>query len=183
MTAAHSLGGACVVVRQKSPDQPEIRRLLAQLDEYLQGLYPPESNHLLGIGELLQPQIRFLVARRDRTAYGCGALKLEEGGTAEVKRMYVDPASRGLGIGKSLMRAIEETAQRGESVRTLRLETGIHQPEAIGLYIASGFREVPPSALSARPVQSLLRQRVRITPVGRAVVSSSNRCMTDRRGA
>jgi putative acetyltransferase len=141
MTAAHSFGGAGVVVRQESPDQPEVRRLLAQLDEYLQGLYPPESNHLLGIGELLQPQIRFLVARRDRTAYGCGAVKLEEGGTAEVKRMYVDPASRGLGIGKSLMRAIEETAQR-ESVRTLRLETGIHQPEAIGLYIASGFREV-----------------------------------------
>jgi putative acetyltransferase len=142
MTAAHSLGSAGIVVRQESPDQPEIRRLLAQLDEYLQGLYPPESNHLLGIGELLQPEVRFLVARCDRTAYGCGAVKLEEGGTAEVKRMYVDPASRGLGIGKSLMRAIEEAAQR-ESVRTLRLETGIHQPEAIGLYIASGFREVP----------------------------------------
>jgi putative acetyltransferase len=133
---------SAVVVRVESPDQGDVRRLLQQLDAHMSSLYPAESNHLLGIEALLQPDIRFFVARQSGNARGCGALKLEDGGTAEVKRMYVDPASRGLGIGKSLMRAIEETAQR-ESVRTLRLETGIHQPEAIGLYIASGFREVP----------------------------------------
>jgi putative acetyltransferase len=133
---------SAVVVRAESPDQDDVRNLLQQLDAHMSALYPAESNHLLGIDALLQPEIRFFVARQSGTARGCGALKLEEGGTAEVKRMYVDAASRGLGIGKSLMRAIEETAQR-ESVQTLRLETGIHQPEAIGLYIASGFREVP----------------------------------------
>lgn len=131
-----------VVVRTESPDQDDVRKLLQQLDAHMLSLYPAESNHLLGIEALRQPDIRFFVARQSGTARGCGALKLETDGTAEVKRMYVDPASRGLGIGKSLMRAIEETAQR-ESVRTLRLETGVHQPEAIGLYIASGFREVP----------------------------------------
>lgn len=140
MSVAGSKG--IVVVRTELPDQPEIHELLQQLDAYQTSLYPPESNHLLGMGALLHLSVRFFVARQDGKARGCGALKLEEGGTAEVKRMYVDPASRGLGIGKSLMRAIEETAQR-ESVRTLRLETGIHQPEAIGLYIAGGFREVP----------------------------------------
>jgi putative acetyltransferase len=132
---------AAVVVRTESPDQPDVRELLRQLDDHMSSLYPAESNHLLGIDALLQPGIRFFVARHGGTARGCGALKLEEDGTAEVKRMYVDPASRGLGIGKSLMRAIEDVAQR-ESVRTLRLETGIHQPEAISLYIASGFREI-----------------------------------------
>jgi putative acetyltransferase len=133
---------ADVAVRLESPDQPDVRALLAQLDEYLSGLYPPESNHLLGIEELLQPNIRFLVARRGTQAFGCGALKLEKNGSAEVKRMYVDPASRGLGIGKALMRAIELEAKRA-SITVLRLETGIHQPEAIGLYIAGGFREIP----------------------------------------
>jgi putative acetyltransferase len=133
---------SAVLVRAESPDQDDVRKLLQQLDAHMSSLYPAESNHLLGIEALLQPDIRFFVARRNGTARGCGALKLECDGMAEVKRMYVDPASRGLGIGKSLMRAIEETAQR-ESVRTLRLETGIHQPEAIGLYISSGFREVP----------------------------------------
>ena len=137
-----SVETSAVHVRVESPDQADVRKLLQQLDAHMSSLYPAESNHLLGIEALLQPDIRFFVARQSGTARGCGALKLETGGTAEVKRMYVDPASRGLGIGKSLMRAIEETAQR-ESVRTLRLETGIHQPEAIGLYVASGFREVP----------------------------------------
>ena len=133
---------SAVVVRAESPDQDDLRKLLQQLDAHMSSLYPAESNHLLGIDALQQPDVRFLVARQSGTARGCGALKLERDGTAEVKRMYVDPSSRGLGIGKSLMRAIEETALR-ESVKTLRLETGIHQPEAIGLYIASGFREVP----------------------------------------
>lgn len=131
-----------VAVRLESPDQPDVRTLLAQLDEYLSGLYPPESNHLLGIEELLQANIRFLVARRGTQAFGCGALKLAQDGSAEVKRMYVDPASRGLGIGKALLRAIEAEAKRA-SIAVLRLETGIHQPEAIGLYIAGGFREIP----------------------------------------
>jgi len=140
--AASKVGAQDVAVRLESPDQPDIRRLLAQLDEYLTGLYPPESNHLLGIEELLQPNIRFFVARRGARAFGCGALKLEKDGSAEVKRMYVDPASRCLGIGKALMRAIEAEAER-TSIQVLRLETGIHQPEAIGLYIAGGFREIP----------------------------------------
>jgi putative acetyltransferase len=131
-----------VVVRAESADQAEVRELLQKLDEHMSSLYPAESNHLLGIEALLQPSIRFFVARQQGTALGCGALKLEGDGSAEVKRMYVDPSSRGLGIGKALMRTIEDAARR-EAVRTLRLETGIHQPEAIGLYIASGFREVP----------------------------------------
>jgi len=138
--AVEGSGGA-VVVREESPDQPEVRDLLLQLDAHMSSLYPPESNHLLGIDALLQPGVRFFVARQQGTARGCGALKLENDGSAEVKRMYVDPAARGLGIGKALMRAIEDAAQRA-SVRTLRLETGIHQPEAIGLYVASGFGEV-----------------------------------------
>jgi putative acetyltransferase len=130
-----------VVVRLESPDRPDVRALLTKLDEYQSSLYPPESNHLLGLEALMVPDVRFFVARSDRVAFGCGALKLERDGTAEVKRMYVEPASRGLGIGKALMRAIEAEARRA-SIKLLRLETGIHQPEAIGLYISGGFREI-----------------------------------------
>jgi putative acetyltransferase len=131
-----------VVVRQESPDQPDVRALLIKLDEYQSSLYPPESNHLLGLEALMAPEVRFFVARRNGTAFGCGALKLERDGTAEIKRMYVEPASRGLGIGRALMRAIEAEARRA-SVALLRLETGIHQPEAIGLYVSGGFQEIP----------------------------------------
>jgi putative acetyltransferase len=134
---------APIAVRPESPDRPEVRVLLARLDEYLQRLYPPESNHLLGIDELLKPDIRFFVARRGGRAFGCGALKLEADRTAEVKRVYVDPAARGLGAGKALLRAIVDEAGRS-AVALLRLETGIHQPEAIGLFQSCGFRETGP---------------------------------------
>jgi putative acetyltransferase len=131
-----------VVVRLESPDQPDVRALLTKLDEYQSSLYPPESNHLLGVEALMAPDVRFLVARRNGVALGCGALKLERDGTAEVKRMYVEPAARGLGIGKALMRAIEAEGGR-QSIKLLRLETGIHQLEAIGLYMSGGFQEIP----------------------------------------
>ena len=58
---------------------------------------------------------------------------------AEVKRMYTRPAARGQGIAKAVLRRIEDEARRaGKSV--LRLETGTHQQEAIGLYAHMGFR-------------------------------------------
>lgn len=57
--------------------------------------------------------------------------------------MFVLPAARGLKLGARILRTLEDDArQRG--LRCLRLETGIHQPEAIGLYRAAGFVERPP---------------------------------------
>jgi putative acetyltransferase len=129
-----------VVIVVEAPDQPETVALLAQLDAYLLSLYRPESNHLLDVAALKAPEIRFFVARRQAAAIGCGALRLEGDGYGEIKRMYVAPAARGLGLGKKLLSAIEAEARR-HRVHTLRLETGIHQPEALGLYTSAGYRE------------------------------------------
>jgi putative acetyltransferase len=129
-----------VTIAVEAPDQPEIVALLAELDEYLTSLYQPESNHILDVAALKAPEIRFFVARRQAVAIGCGALRLEAGGYGEIKRMYVAPAARGLGLGKKLLAAIEAEARR-HRVHTLRLETGIHQPEALGLYASAGYRE------------------------------------------
>ena len=74
---------------------------------------------------------------------GCAALVLGAAGEAELKRMYVDPAARGLGIGRRLLRALEDAA-RGEGVAVIRLETGIHQDEALGLYRANGYGDCGP---------------------------------------
>jgi putative acetyltransferase len=58
---------------------------------------------------------------------------------AEVKRMYTQPRARGRGVAKALLRRIEDEARRaGKSV--LRLVTGIHSHEAVGLYERVGFR-------------------------------------------
>jgi GNAT superfamily N-acetyltransferase len=90
----------------------------------------------------IDPDISFLVARIEDEPVGCAGLQLLEPGVGEVRRMYVRPAHRGHGVSRVLLAAVEELATDQE-VRTLRLETGDLQPEAIGLYQATGYRRIP----------------------------------------
>jgi len=117
--------------------------MLARLDAYCAALYPAESNHLMDIDALLQGDVLFLVARGvDGGAVGCAALVNREG-YGEVKRMFVDEAMRGKGAGRRLLDHIAMFAAMS-GLRTLRLETGIHQPQAIGLYEGCGFTRCEP---------------------------------------
>lgn len=128
-------------------DQPEVRALIDALDAYQLSLYPAESCFLLDIATLLQPDVRMLVVRdRSGQVLGCGAIVLRSEATgvyAEVKRMMVAPAARGLGLGRLLLEALEDAALR-EGASLLRLETGPRQPAAIGLYEAVGFARCGP---------------------------------------
>jgi putative acetyltransferase len=123
----------------ESPRQAEVTRLLEALDAYQSALYPPESNHFLDVEALAAPNVRFIVARRGTEALGCGALRIAAG-YGELKRMFVAPGARGLGLGRRILDRIEEEARR-EGLGCLRLETGIHQPEALGLYRSAGYAE------------------------------------------
>jgi putative acetyltransferase len=125
------------------PGQPDVIALLAEADAYLHALYPAESNHILGIAALERPGIDFFVARRGGTALGCCALVPAADGSAEIKRMFVAPKARGRRLGRRLLERLENQALlRG--IATLRLETGIHQAEALRLYRGSGYRDIPP---------------------------------------
>lgn len=73
---------------------------------------------------------------------GCGALRRVDKDTAEIKRMYVDPHARGLGIGRALLIALEAEARQLQA-RNLVLETGKRQREALGLYESAGFARIP----------------------------------------
>ena len=75
-------------------------------------------------------------------AIGCGALRQLDARSAEVKRMYVEPASRGSGVAAALLRSLEEAA-RARGWTTLRLETGPAQPDAIRFYEREGYRPIP----------------------------------------
>jgi len=132
-----------VTIAQESPRQDEVVRLIEELDAYLGELYPAESNHLLDIDALSTPDIRFFVARRSGAVVGCGAMRVDAEGYGEVKRMYVHPTSRGGQIGRRLLERIEDQA-RAENLSVLRLETGIHQDEALNLYRKQGFKECGP---------------------------------------
>ena len=78
----------------------------------------------------------------DGRAVGCGALRRLDEASAEVKRMYVEPASRGSGVAAALLRTLEEKA-RDRGWTTLRLETGPAQPDAIRFYEREGYRPIP----------------------------------------
>jgi putative acetyltransferase len=134
-----------VVVARESPRQAEIGALVAELDAYLGALYPAESNHLLDVEALAGPDVCFFVARSTGRAVGCGALRIDREGWGEVKRIYVHPAARGGRIGVLILERIEVAARSAELTH-LRLETGIHQPEALGLFRRAGFVERGPFA-------------------------------------
>ena len=122
----------------ESVDQPDIIALIDALDAYQGALYPPESNYHLSVAELKAPNVLFSVMRDDDgVAVACGAVVLLDG-YGELKRMYVNPAQRGRGIAKAIIAFLEQQAAR-RNCTILRLETGIHQAEALGLYERAGY--------------------------------------------
>jgi putative acetyltransferase len=92
----------------------------------------------MDVASLMRDDVLFLVARGvGGGAVGCAAL-VRRDGYGEIKRMFVDEAARGRGAGRKLLEHIGMFAAMS-GLRELKLETGIHQPEAIGLYERTGF--------------------------------------------
>lgn len=127
----------------ESPRQPEVERLLDQSTEFAQSLYPPESNFLLSIDSLEQPEVAFYVARDAvGSALGIAALVDDGDGTAELKRMFVSAAARGHGLASRLISRIEaDAAARG--IRRIVLETGPLHEGALTLYRRAGYVQIP----------------------------------------
>jgi putative acetyltransferase len=121
---------------------PEVHHLIGELNDVLGAVYEPHQRHGLLVEQLFEPHVRFFLARLDGFAVGCGGVAVFED-YAEVKRMYTRPAARGRGVAKALLYRIEDEARRANKL-VLRLETGILQREAIGLYETMGFRPCGP---------------------------------------
>ncbi len=124
-------------------DSPDAVTLITELEAYLEPLYRVESRHGLSVARLLAENVAFFVLRTDGTPAACGGVKLYDREYGEVKRMYVRSAYRGRGFGKLMLSHLENYT-RAQGIDILRLETGIHQGEAIGLYEAVGFYRIPP---------------------------------------
>ena len=129
-------------VKRVDPAQLEVMDLIQELDEYQESMYPPESNHLDSIDELSKTNVNFLAAYADSKICGIGAVKvLNDYG--EIKRLYVPEKYRGKGIAKEIVKELENCLVK-RSIFTARLETGIHQHEAIDLYRKLGYSETAP---------------------------------------
>jgi putative acetyltransferase len=149
-----------ITIRQEPPNQPEVIRLIQALDAFAIALYPPESNHLLDVAALSGPAVTFLVVRDGGEVIGCGAILRDPRGWGEVKRMYVQPEQRGRGIGRRVLGELEAIA-RAAGLPLLRLETGIHNTEALALYRRAGFQECEPFGdYAPDPLSVFLEKRV-----------------------
>jgi putative acetyltransferase len=147
-----------VTIEQVVEATLEVYELISELNDVLGAAYEAHQRHGLSIEQLFEPNVRFFLARLDGLVVGCGGVAVFDD-YAEVKRMYTRPVARGRGVAKALLRSIEDEARRaGKSV--LRLETGTHQHEAIGLYERMGFRPRSPfgpyAAMPARNITTSL---------------------------
>lgn len=123
-------------------DPGRAKHLIDELDAYQASLYPAESNHLEPLNVLRSDGMIFLGAVEDDEVLAIGSVKLCEG-YGEIKRLYVPHAQRGKGLAKKIMVELERLLADRE-LAWARLETGIHQSEAIGLYEALGYRMCEP---------------------------------------
>lgn len=131
-------------ITEERPDSADAAALIAELDAQLAGYaYPPESRHAFSVDKLVSEGVAFFVTRYEGRPAGCGGLKLFGREYGEVKRMYVLPVYRGLGLGRAMLDHLVLYA-RERQVRVLRLETGIYQTEAVRLYESYGFLRRPP---------------------------------------
>jgi GNAT superfamily N-acetyltransferase len=136
-----------VELRTLTLDHPDADRLITALQQEYVHRYGGDDATPVDVSEFAAPRGTFVVGYLDERALACGGWRAREPGPefaegdAEIKRMYVVPAARGRGLSRVLLAALERRAVAAGR-RRLVLETGIRQPEAIGLYTSSGYTEI-----------------------------------------
>ena len=132
-----------IAIAMEDPRTDEIRALIAELNEALLALTPPEFCWHMTVEEMAGPETTVFVAREEGEAVACGALRRHADGIGEVKRMYTRPALQGRGIGGQIVERIEALA-RAEGLARLVLETGDRHPAAWRVYERAGFHRCGP---------------------------------------
>ena len=127
-----------MLIAIESPLTDDVRELIAELNDVLLALSPPEACHHLTVEQMAQPDTTVFVAREGGKAIACGALKRHADGIGEVKRMYTRPAFQGRGLGGRILAEIENLA-RSEGLNRLVLESGDRHYAAWRIYERGGF--------------------------------------------
>ncbi len=116
--------------------------LIGMLDNDLTHRYPGRVLNTAQASEFEHEKSTFVIARNDGVPIGCGGLVYIDDDTCEVKRMFVEPYSRGRGVAKMILLELEKHA-KANGFTTIQLETGQHQPEAIIMYEHNGYTRIP----------------------------------------
>ena len=145
-TVERLLTSAAVEIRAVDPNHPDARQCFrayfAELDGRSESGFDPAAGISAEPHELTPPAGCLLIAYLHSEAVGCGAVKHHPGEPSEIKRMWVSPAARGLGLGRRLLAELEALVLES-GARAARLETNRALVEAISLYRSAGYREVP----------------------------------------
>lgn len=126
-----------VLIQTRVITHPDVTALIQAAELELAERYPHEA------ASPVNPLARFVVAYARGEAVGCAALVPAGPGVGEVKRMWVRPTHRRRGLARRLLAALERLARRHD-MAVLILETGVRQPEAIGLYESAGYTRTEP---------------------------------------
>ena len=118
-----------------------IESYFSELDTRFDSGFDPRRTNSPDFAELTEPVGMLLVARLRKEPVGCGALKFVGADRADIKRMWVAPTARGLGVGRRLLTELEDRA-RERGMRVVQLETNKTLREAISLYRSAGYMEV-----------------------------------------
>lgn len=140
-TGAHP----AVLIRRVAPDDQQARACLNAYYTELAASFPQGFDVARSRdpdpAAMVPPRGAFLIAFDGDQPLGCVGLKGDGAGGAEIKRLWIAPAARGLGLGRRLMAAAEDAA-RGLGIGVLRLDTNRALPEAAALYRATGWAEI-----------------------------------------
>ena len=141
-------GGGRARLRPLPYADPVAQELIGRVQqEYVQRYGGPDGA-VVSPEEFEPPHGLFLVAEVDGAPAACGAWRSLGDGRAEMKRVYVDPAFRRRGLAQVIVDAVEADAARA-GIRSLVLNTGPEQPEALALYAALDYTPVPPFGIYA----------------------------------
>jgi DNA-binding MarR family transcriptional regulator/GNAT superfamily N-acetyltransferase len=119
-----------------------LEQYYAELRDRFDAGFDPVTSSLPDAGEMAHPTGLFLIARLRGEPVGCGGLILHGAAPAEIKRMWVAPEVRGLGLGRRLLSELERLARESGAPAT-RLDTNRNLTEAISMYRSSGYEEIP----------------------------------------
>ncbi len=148
-------------VQEETSQQDDVALLLKQSDDLAAALYPGEHRQPLDRNSLAAPGIHVLVARIDTIAVGCCALMELGNGTAELKRMVVDPSARRQGVGSALLRGAEQAAL-SLGVSSIQMEVGVRNIEGQALYRKAGYVERGPfGRYNASPLSFFFEKSLR----------------------
>ncbi|HZB14452.1 MAG TPA: GNAT family N-acetyltransferase [Chryseolinea sp.] len=131
-----------ITLKRSRADDPNFQILVDALDKDLWARYPAIQQNFTPFNKI-DATACVVVAYDESYPVGCGCFRPMDGEHAiEIKRMYVKPESRGLGIAKLILSELEEWGKE-EGFTQVKLETGNNQPEALAVYTRAQYEIIP----------------------------------------